>query len=162
MTEHASSTALTGDDHQLIRRAAFSAIALVSQADPGFFAMFKESMAGSRALQEAPQDVKDLLSEGGFPAPPTGSKEEVRSAVLADLRRVMQVLKAKAPRQASGFRQVVLAAADRVAEASDGVAPEEQAVIAEVRRALDMGIAGESSVGDSAADAPRSGDGAGS
>ncbi|AXH94801.1 hypothetical protein [Ornithinimicrobium avium] len=156
MSEHTSSSTLSEADHQLVRRSAFGAIALVSQAEPGFFATFKESMAGSRALQEAPEDVKELLEQGGFPRPPTGTPEEVRAEVLADLHRVMQVLNAKAPGQARGFRQVVLAAADRVASASDGVAPEEMAVIEEIRHALDTGIAGEPSTGDSAADAPRS------
>lgn len=154
MSEH-SSPLLTEADHQLIRRAVFGAIALVSQADPGFFATFKESMAGSRALQEAPEEVRALFAEGGLPAPRTGSPEEVRAEVLADLKRVMQVLRAKAPGQARGFRQVVLAAADRVAAAAGGVAAEEQAVIEEIRRALDTGIAGEPSTGDGAADAPR-------
>lgn len=135
-------TTLTEADHTLIRRSTFGAIALVSQADPGFFATFKESMAGSRALQEAPQEVKALLSEGGFPAPHTGSASEVRAQVMADLREAMAVLGAKAPAQVEGFRQVVLAAADRVAAASRGVAPEEQAVIEEIRQALGTGTAG--------------------
>lgn len=155
MSEQTQPTPLSEADHQLIRRSVFSAIALVSQADPGFFATFKESMAGSRALREAPEDVRELFSDGGFPTPHTGSPEEVRAQVLGDLHQVMQVLRAKAPGQARGFRDVVLAAADRVAAASDGVAAEEQELIDEIRRALDTGIAGEPSVGDGAADAPR-------
>lgn len=161
MTENIPDAALTDDEHALVRRSAFGAIALVSQADPGFFAMFKESMAGSAALQQAPTEVRELLREGGFPRPPTGSREEIRSTVLSELGQAMQVLQAKAPQQAGGYRDVILAAADRVAAASDGVAAEEQDVIEEIRRALNIGIAGESPVGDSAADAPRSGDGAG-
>lgn len=157
MNEHTTSSPLSDAEHQLVRRSVFGAIALVSQADPGFFATFKESMAGSRALQEAPEGVKELLSEGGLPSPRTGSPQEVRAEVLGDLHQVMQVLRAKAPDQADGFRQVVLAAADRVASASAGVSAEEQAVIDDIRRALDTGIAGEPSTGDSAADAPRSG-----
>ena len=105
------SEALTDDERSTVRDAALGAIALVSKADPGFFAMFKESMAGSRALQDAPAGVKDLLNAGGFPSPPTGSsKEEVNSKILA--------------------------ACDAVANASDGVAPEEQAAIDQVRAAL--------------------------
>jgi hypothetical protein len=48
----------------------------------------------------------------------------------------MDVLRAKAPAQADGYRDVILAAADQVAGAADGVAAEEQAVIAEIRTAL--------------------------
>jgi hypothetical protein len=132
----APSTDLTEDEQTLVRRSAFGAIALVSQADPGFFAMFKESMAGSQAFQQAPEGVKELLREGGFPTPPRGSKEEVRSTILAELGQAMDVLRAKAPAQADGYRDVILAAADQVAGAADGVAPEEQAVITEIRTAL--------------------------
>lgn len=158
MTDNTQSSHLTEDEQQMVRRAAFGAIALVSRADPGFFAMFKESMAGSKALQEAPPEVQSLLREGGFPTPPTGTPEEVQSTLMSELSRSMQVLSAKAPSQARGFRDVVLAAADRVANASDGVAAEEQAAIDTIRQALDTGIAGEPSTGDRAADAPRSGD----
>lgn len=136
MTDQTPAPDLTEDEQTLVRRSAFGAIALVSQADPGFFAMFKESMAGSQALQQAPEGVKELLREGGLPTPPRGSKEEVRATILAELGRAMDVLRAKVPAQADGYRDVVLAAADQVAAAADGVAAEEQAVIAEIRSAL--------------------------
>ncbi|MGO0576972.1 hypothetical protein [Ornithinimicrobium panacihumi] len=141
MTENTNAVALTDDEQDMVRRSAFGAIALVSQADPGFFAMFKESMAGSKAFQEAPAGVQELLREGGLPTPPTGSREEVQQTVLSELGQSMQVLQAKAPQQAAGYRDVILAAADRVANASDGVAPEEQAMIEQIRGALGGGAA---------------------
>lgn len=144
MSENTSPTdQLTDEEQALVRRAAFSAIALVSRADPGFFSMFKESMAGSRAFTEAPAGVQELLREGGFPTPPTGSPEEVEQTTLSELGQAVQILQAKAPAQAQGFTDVVLAAADRVAQASDGVAPEEQEVIDRIRAALQDGGAGE-------------------
>ncbi len=156
MTENSGGVPLTDDEHTLLRRATFGAIALVSRSDPGFFATFKESMAGSKALQDAPAEVRDLLSEGRqFPTPPTGSSAEVEESVLTDLSRAMQVLCAKAPRQVVGFREVVLAAVDRVADASGGVAPAEQRTIDRIRDALSGGLAGERPVGDTATDAPR-------
>lgn len=155
MDQTPNQTVLTDDERALVRRAAFGAIALVSSADPGFFATFKESMAGSKALEEAPEDVQELLREGGMPELQTGSKEEVEDSVLGELRQVMRVLSAKAPRQANGFRKVILDAADRVALASEGVAAEEQATIEKIRAALSTGIAGERPVGDTAVDAPR-------
>lgn len=45
----------TDQERDTIRTGAFGAIALVSNADPGFFATFKESMAGSKALATAPK-----------------------------------------------------------------------------------------------------------
>ncbi|GAA5158091.1 hypothetical protein [Ornithinimicrobium tianjinense] len=137
MTENPSTTPLTDDDRDVIRRSAFGAMALVSRSDPGFFAMFKESMAGSKALQEAPAEVQQLLREGGFPTPPTGSPQEVETTVLGELGQAMTVLRAKAPEQAAGYRDVILAAVDRVASASDGVAPEETAMISKIRDALE-------------------------
>lgn len=129
--------ALTDDERSTVRDAALGAIALVSKADSGFFAMFKESMAGSRALQDAPPGVKDLLNAGGFPTPPTGSsKEEVNSKILAELTSAMGIVRAKAPAEADGYKQVILSACDAVANADDGVAPEEQAAIDQVRAAL--------------------------
>lgn len=137
MTENTNApTTLTDEEQDLVRRSAFSAIALVSKADPGFFSMFKESMAGSRAFAEAPAGVQQLLREGGFPTPPTGSPEQVESTTLSELGQAVQILEAKAPQQAQGFKDVILAASDRVANASDGVAPEEQAIIEKIRAAL--------------------------
>lgn len=150
-----SGVPLTDDERALLRRATFGAIALVSKADPGFFATFKEAMAGSKALQDAPAEVRDLLTGGQLPKPPTGTSAEVEESVLADLKRAVQVLGAKAPRQVVGFRQVVLAAVDRVAEASDGVAPAEQGMVDRIHDALSGGLAGQSPVGDTASDAPR-------
>lgn len=156
MSEH-TGVPLTDDDHTLLRRATFGAIALVSRADPGFLATFKESMAGSRALQSAPEGVRQLLSEGSLlPAPPAASTpQEAEAAVLHDLTRAVQVLSAKAPGQLVGFRDVVLAAVSQVAAADAGVAPEEQRVIDGVRGALSGGLAGQPPVGDTATDAPR-------
>lgn len=134
-------TAFSEEEHDLIRRAAFGAMALVSNADPGFLSMFKESMAGSRALAAAPDGVKSLLKEGGFPSPPMGSsKEEIEGKIVTELGQAVQLLDARAPEQAQGFRDVVLSACDAVANASKGVAPEEQAVIDKVKQA--MGQAG--------------------
>ena len=137
MTETPNPTAaLTDDEQDLIKRSAFSAIALVSRADPGFFAMFKESMAGSRAFAAAPAGVQELLRAGGFPTPTMGTPEQIESTTLADLASAVQILETKDPEHAPGFKEVVLAAADQVAGASDGVAPEEEAVIAKIRSAL--------------------------
>src|SRR5690606_19332327 len=141
------------DEQALVKRSAFSAIALVSRADPGFFSMFKESMAGSKAFAAAPAGVQELLRGGGFPTPPTGSPEQIEASTIDDLRQAVQVLEAKDPEHAQGFRDVVMAAADQVASASDGVAPEEQAVIDQIRTALTGG--GSAAGSAEAPDLPR-------
>lgn len=154
MTDTPSSTTLTPDEQQLVRRSAFAALALVSRSDPGFLDMFKESMAGSRALAQAPPEVQSLLREGGFPMPPTGSPQEVEQTVLSDLGQAMTVLRAKAPEQADGYRDVILTAVERVAGAADGVAPEEQAMIERVRSALSGAAPASPAAGGFPADAP--------
>lgn len=154
MTENTQSTAgLSSDEQDVVRRSAFAAMALVSKADPGFFSMFKESMAGSRAMASAPAEVQSLLREGGFPTPPTGSPEEVEQTVLAELGQSVQILEAKAPETVQGFKDVILSAADAVANASDGVAPEEQAIIEKIRGALG-GAGGSEAASAEAPDLP--------
>jgi hypothetical protein len=45
----------TDEERDTIRTAAFGAIMLVSKADPGFLAGFKETMVGSKTLAGAPR-----------------------------------------------------------------------------------------------------------
>ena len=129
---------LTSEQQSTVRRAAYGAISLVSQADPGFFDMFSESMAGSKALAAAPQPVREML--GGMAMPPRGSKEHIESEILSDLQESMQILAAD-PAQRDGFRSVILEACRKVAEAKGGVSAEEQAMIDRIRGAVD-GAAG--------------------
>ncbi len=130
---------LTPEEHSTIKDAAFGAIALVSKADPGFFATFKESMAGSRALAAAPGAVQDLFRSGGFPTPLRGTAEEVQTQVMDKLQQAVTTLQAKRSDAVQGFRDVVLAAVDAVAGATDGVSAAEQAVLDRVRAALGTG-----------------------
>lgn len=148
MTENTNTpVSLTEDEQSLVKRSAFAAIALVSRADPGFFSMFKESMAGSRAFAAAPAGVQELLREGGFPTPPKGDAATIESTTLSELGQAASILDQKAPEQAQGYRDVILAAADQVANASDGVAPEEQAMIERIRTALGGSSAGAPTFG---------------
>lgn len=55
---------------------------------------------------------------------------------MSALGSAMQALNAKAPEQAQGYKDVVLAACDQVAGASKGVSPEETAMIEKIRAAL--------------------------
>ena len=135
MTESVG-TDFTEQDKGVVRDAALGAMALVSRADPGFFAMFKESVAGSKALAAAPAGLRELFAAGGLPTPPTGSPEQMAATVRQQLHAALDLLRAKVPEQVEPFRAVVLEACDAVAQASKGVAPAEAAVIDQVRTAL--------------------------
>jgi hypothetical protein len=56
--------------------------------------------------------------------------------VLPALRESVNILTAKAPEELENYRMTVLAAADRVAKASEGVSAHEAAMLAKVRDAL--------------------------
>ena len=53
---------LTADEKATVRDAALGAMALVSRADPGFFAACSESAAGARALAAAPEGIRAALA----------------------------------------------------------------------------------------------------
>ena len=50
------------NERDTVRSAAFGAMLLVSKADPGFFATFKESMAGSKVLAKASPELREMLT----------------------------------------------------------------------------------------------------
>lgn len=129
-------TDYTDEEKATLRNAAFGAMMLVSAADPGFFAMFKESMAGAKALASAPPELRDLLKGGGMPSVPKGDRAQVEADVLQQVQQAVQILQAKAPQDLESYRAVVVAACDHVAEASEGVAASETAAIAKVKAAI--------------------------
>ncbi|AKU15877.1 hypothetical protein [Luteipulveratus mongoliensis] len=121
-------------EQDVIRRAAFGAIALVSKADPGFFATFKESAAGSKVLATAPDTIKGFF-RGGLIAPPKGDATQVEQSVLSELSQAVQLL-AKNPADQAAYKNVITTAVQQVAQASKGVVSSEQAIIAKVTQAL--------------------------
>ena len=126
----------TDAERDTVRNAAFGAIALVSKADPGFLSSFKESLAGSKPLASGPKEITELLRSGGFPSPPKGDPAAQEQAVMSGLTEAKALLTAKGDGSAEAFTGVILEATQAVADASDGVSPEEQAVIEKVRTAL--------------------------
>jgi hypothetical protein len=131
-------TDYTDEERDTLRDAAFGAMMLVSQADPGFFAMFKESMAGAKALTAAPPELQQLF-KGGMPSMPKGGAGEAESAALAKLRQATAILQAKAPQDLQAYRDVIAAACDQVAQASGGVQEAETVMIAKVKAAVGIG-----------------------
>lgn len=128
--------ALTADEQLTLRTGAFGAVFLVSNAEPGMLAMVRESMAASGALADASGVVKAALTSGPLPQLPRDSALEVEATVLPALGEAVRILRAKSPADVAAYRSVVLAAADRVAQAHRGVAPAEAAVIEKIRQAL--------------------------
>ena len=128
--------AYSDEERDTVRSAAFGAVALVSKADPGFFAMFKESMAGSKAFTTASPELQELLKSGGMPNLPKGSSDEIDKSILSSVERAVAILQAKGPDEVEGFRAVVVDACNKVAEASKGVAPAETEAIGKVKSAL--------------------------
>ncbi|WP_203992865.1 hypothetical protein [Micromonospora lutea] len=127
---------LTDDEKMTLKTGAFGAVLMVSNADPGLFALFRESFAASGAIAGASGMVKEALTSGPLPKLPRDSALEVESLVLPALRRGIEILAEKVPQDVPVYRAVVLAAADRAARAHNGVSPAEAEVIARIRGVL--------------------------
>lgn len=129
-------TDFTDQEKTTLRNAAFGAMTLVSSADPGFFQMFKESMAGAKAMAGAPPDLRDVLKGGGMPTIPKGDMAKIESDVVQQLHQGVQILQEKAPQDLEGYRSVIVAACDHVANASKGMSESESAAITKVKEAI--------------------------
>lgn len=127
---------LTDEERLTLKTGAFGAVFLVANADPGVFALIRESFAASGALAEASGPVKEALTSGPLPTLPRDSALEVESVVLPALRRAVAILREKSPGDAAGYRALVLAAAEQVAAADQGPSPAETSVIDRIRDAL--------------------------
>jgi hypothetical protein len=127
---------LTEDEKQTLKAAAFGAVYLVSNADPGFFDVLRESFAASDALAGATGLVKEVLTGGPLPRLPKSPPADVAEVVLPALRRSVAILAAKAPEELASYRSTVAEAVDRVAGAADGVSEQETSMIVKVKEAL--------------------------
>jgi len=127
---------LTDADKRTLRTAAFGAVSLVSEADPGFLAMLRESVAASGALADSPGQVRAALLTGDVPELPRRPPEAVETVVLPALRDSVEILRAKAPDELAAFRDVVLDAAARAAGAVGGFSEAEAAARDKIREAL--------------------------
>ena len=96
--------AYSDEERDTVRSAAFGAVALVSKADPGFFAMFKESIAGSQAFTKASPELQELLKSGGMPNLPKGNSDEIDKSILSSVAKAVAILQATGPDEVEGFR----------------------------------------------------------
>jgi GNAT superfamily N-acetyltransferase len=127
---------LSDEEKSTIRNAAFGAVYLVSNADPGVFAMIKESFAASAALAKTPGPVGELLTHGGLPSVPKVAPAELEAQVLPELSAAVALLREKEPAEVAAFRTAVTEACDKVAEASKGVSAAETAVLERIKAVL--------------------------
>ncbi|SIR09541.1 hypothetical protein SAMN05444858_106140 [Micromonospora avicenniae] len=127
---------LTDEDRLTLKTGAFGAVFLVSNVDPGMLSVLKESLAASDAFADASGVVRAALTTGPLPRLPRDSALEVEAKVLPALGAAVRILREKSPADVAAYREVVLAAADRVARAHAGVAPAEAAMIERIRAAL--------------------------
>ncbi|WP_329108149.1 hypothetical protein OG792_06060 [Micromonospora sp. NBC_01699] len=126
-----------------LKRAAFGAVFLVSNADPGVLSMVKESFAASTAIAGSTGLVREVLTSGALPRfsadhPGELKPDEVESVALPALRSAIRILRAKAPDELENYRRTVLRAGDEVARASDGVSEAEAAMLDKIRDALSV------------------------
>ncbi|MFY1690558.1 hypothetical protein [Plantactinospora sp. WMMB782] len=128
---------LTEEERATLKGAAFGAVFLVSNAEPGALSMIKESLAASNAFAGTTGLVRELLTTGALPRLPGGSPTEVPATVLPALRRSVEILRRKAPGEVASYRSAVLRATEEVARAHAGISPSEAAMMATVREALD-------------------------
>jgi hypothetical protein len=129
---------LTAEERTVLKTAAFGAVFLVSNADPGFFAMLKESFAASGSLAGTTGLVKDVLTTGALPRLPRRSPEEVEAIVLPALARSVAVLREKAPDEVANYQAAVVGATEQAARAAHGVNAREAEMITKVRTALGL------------------------
>lgn len=128
---------LTAEEKLVVKTGAFGAVLLVSNAEPGLFALVRESFAASGVIADSSGVIRDALTAGPVPRLPEGAPQQVEQEVLAALRRALAVLRAKAPGEVAAYRSVVSTAVDRVARAHRGIDPAERVAIGRIQAVLD-------------------------
>jgi tellurite resistance protein len=127
----------TEEEWEALQKGVTGAGMLVSIGDRDFTDSFGEAGALAKYLgaqREASQSELAGIRGTGFGF--TASQQEVETETLAALSSSTATLEAKAPDEADAYRQLVLGAADAVAEAKGGVKPGETAALETIKGAL--------------------------
>lgn len=135
MTDSRTDQPLTDDEKQTLRDAAYGAVFLVTNADPGVLDLVRESFAASEVLARSSPLVREALAGGGLPDLP-GPPAEMGARVLPALARSISILKAKAPAEVDRYRAWVLEACAEAAAAAGGIQDAESAELSKIRSAL--------------------------
>lgn len=132
----------TEDEWKALQKGVTGAGMLVSVSDRDFTDSFGEASALAKTLaaehaSAASELLREIAGTHGTGFGLTSSPREVESETLAALAAATAALEAKAPDELDGYRQLVLAVADAVAQAKGGgVSAEEQAALEKVKQAL--------------------------
>jgi hypothetical protein len=140
----ASKSDFTEDEWKTLQKGVTGAGLLVSASDRDFTDTFGEAGALAKYLAEQHQSsssdlVRELTHMHGSGFGFTASVEKVEGETLASLREAVATLTAKAPDEVDAYRQLVLGAADHVANAKGGLADAEAAEIEKLKEALVSG-----------------------
>ena len=129
----------TENEKQMLRGAAFGAVFLVSNAEPGMFDMIKESFAASKSFAAASGELQGIFRGMSKPKVPKGGAAQMESEVLSDLSASVNTAEQKAPADADAYRHIVLDACTKTAEAVGGVSAPETEMLGKVSAALGTG-----------------------
>jgi len=132
-------TEYTDAEKQSMRSAAFGAVFLVSQADPGMIDMIKESFAASKSFAKASGDIQGVFRGMSVPKIPKGNPGEIETGVLSQLSSSVETLQTRAPADVDAYRHIVLDACTSAAEAAKGVSAPETEMLSKVMKALGAG-----------------------
>jgi hypothetical protein len=129
------------DEWKTMQKGLTGAGMLVSMADADFTDTFGEVRALTKYLGEQREGsestlIRDLAAVHGSGFGMTASREEVEAETLDALRSAAATLAAKAPDDAAAYRELVVGAANDVAEAKGGVKAGENAAIEKITTAL--------------------------
>jgi hypothetical protein len=131
----------TEDEWKAMQKGVTGAGLLVSAGDRDFTDMFGEAgalakfLGSQREKSESPL-VRELAGVHGSGFGLAASAEKVETETLDALRSATATIGAKAPEELSAYRQLVLDAADSVANAKGGIKPGETGAIDKIKEAL--------------------------
>ncbi len=130
----------TEDEWKMMHKGVTGAGLLVSAGDQDFTDSFGEAGALAKYLASRRESESELVRElagahgSGFGL--TASPTKVESETLDALRAATTTVAAKAPDDLGAYRELVLGAADAVANAKGGIKPGETAAIDKIKEAL--------------------------
>jgi hypothetical protein len=131
------------DEWQALEQGVIGAGMFVSVSDPDFTHQGTETnalgayLAGQRETSGS-ELVRELASARVDPFAFNAPSWRIEDEALAALRSATATLAAKAPHEVAAYRDLVLGAADHVAQADAGVTRPETAATAKIREALGL------------------------
>jgi hypothetical protein len=129
-------TDYSDSEKQSLRNAAYGAVFLVSNAEPGMLDMVKESFAASKSFAKASGDMQGVFRGMSMPSMPKGNPADIEAGVLSELSNSVKALEQKAPADADAYRHIVIDACTNAAQAAKGVSAPETSMLGKVSAAL--------------------------